>query len=467
MDTRQSSPRRPGNARLSSGLRMRTSSRGSLGLLTCITVCLVLTGAAEAAPGDLDDTFSGDGKARTNFSAGRDAAFALAIQTDQKIVLAGMANRYQDSRFALARYHPDGTLDDTFGGDGRVVTNLTPGADIAFDVAVQSDGGIVAVGRAGGAGGRFAAVRYLADGTVDSTFGGDGIVTTNFTRHDDFASAVAIQDDGGLVVVGRARQASEVESRPRDSAAALVRYHPDGTLDETFSLDGRILANLTPGRDHALDVALASDDRLVVVGRSGREGGGFAILRYSTRGVRDATFGDGDGEVFVNFARFDDWASSVALQDDGRIVAAGTASRRSASGFGIVRLESDGSIDTTFSGDGKIVTRFTEYFESAIDFDGANGVEIQADGKIVVAGASVRSVFLGMCCELLTVVARYTSGGILDDSFSGDGKVVPDLGFSHGGNGVAIQADGKVVTAGEAFDDPLVTTFLVLRLVVA
>jgi uncharacterized delta-60 repeat protein len=332
-----------------------------------------------------------------------------------------MADAYGDGRFALARYLPDGTLDTTFGGDGSVTTKLSSGRDVAFDVAIQPDGGIVAVGRAGGAGGRFAAVRYETDGSLDDTFGGDGIVTKNFTRRDDFASGVAIQDDGSLVVVGRARQASEAESHQQDRAVAIVRYLPDGTLDEAFSVDGRILANLTPGRDHALDVAIAADDSIVVVGRGGGQGGRHAFVRYTGDGVRDTTFGGGDGEVFIDFGRYDDWASSVDLQDDGKIVAAGTASRRNASGFGIVRLGSDGTLDATFSGDGKIVTRFTEYFESAIDFDGANDVEIQADGKIVVAGSSVRSVLLGMCCDLLTVLSRYTTGGILDDSFSSDG----------------------------------------------
>ena len=445
---------------------MSRLARKSRIAIVCIVLNAALTGVASAASGDLDTTFSGDGVAQTNFSPRRDAAFAIAIQPDDKIVVAGMTDPDHDGAFALARYSPDGTLDDTFGEDGKVTTNLTSGRDIAFDLEIQSDGRIVAVGRAGGAGGRFAAVRYETDGSLDDTFGGDGIVTTNFTPSDDFASGIAIQDDDRLVVVGRARQASDVESHPRDSAAALVRYLTDGTLDETFSLDGRIMANLTPGRDHALDVVATPDAKIVIVGRSGREGGRFAIVRYMAHGTRDAAFGDGDGEVFVNFASYDDWASSVALQGDGGIIVAGTASRRSASGFGIVRLQSDGHLDTSFSGDGKIVTRFTEYFESAIDLDGANDVEIQPDGKIVVAGSSVRSVLLGMCCDLLTVVARYTTAGILDDSFSADGKVVTDIGPNHGANGLALQADGKIVTAGEAFFD-IPSTFVVERYLAA
>lgn len=419
---------------------------------------------ASAAPGDLDQTFSGDGVVRTNFSRWDDAAAAIAIQSDGKVVVAGVANG-RDKRIALARYHPDGSLDDTFGGDGKVVTLLISSA-FASDLAIQPDGKIVVTGGVGGAGGRFATLRYDSDGDIDESFGVDGVVVTNFSRRNDFASGVAIQANGKIVVVGRARERSELESGPSDSGFALVRYLPDGTRDPAFSLDGKIFANLTSGGDFAHDVAVQADGRIVVVGRGGGSRGRFAVVRYRPGGGRDVSFGD-DGRVFTDFARNEDLATSVALQPDGMIVVAGTASRITyGASFALARYGPDGSLDPAFSGDGKVVTRFAEYFEGWMD-DVANDVALQADGKIVAAGSSFRSVLLGMCCDRFTAIARFTTAGVLDDSFSGDGKVVDNIGPSHGANGVAIQTDGKILTAGEAFIDPPVSTFVLMRYLAA
>ncbi len=426
--------------------------------LIAVGLNTVVVGAASAASGDLDQTFGDDGVVRTDFR-GRDAAAAVAIQSDGKIVVAGKDGR----RFVLARYTPGGALDTTFGGDGKVATNLTAGDDFASDLAIQADGKIVVTGRAGGNGGRFATARYGADGALDGAFGGDGVVLTNFSPSDDFASGVAIQADGDIVVVGRARGGSY--GGPSDAAFALVRYLSDGSRDPAFSSDGKVFANLTPGGDFALDAAVQPDQRIVVAGRGGGSRGRFAVARFTADGVRDASFG-GDGTVFTNFSRYQDSATSLALQADGKIVVAGSATRITyGATFALARYEVDGSLDVSFSGDGKAVTRFAEYFVGGW-YDIANDIAIQADGKIVVAGSSHRSVLLGMCCDRFTAIARFTPEGVLDDLFSGDGKVVDDIGPSHGANGVAIQADGKIVTAGEAFVD-LHSTFVVLRYLAA
>jgi uncharacterized delta-60 repeat protein len=420
-----------------------------------------VVGAAFAASGDLDQTFSDDGVVRTDFSGSGDTAAAVVIQPDGKIVVAGSAG----GKFALARHNQDGSLDDTFGGDGKVVTNITAHVDFASDLAIQPDGKIVVTGRAGGSGGRFATARYGSGGDLDDAFGMDGVVLTNFSPWNDFASGVALQADGDIVIVGRAREKAETEGGPSDSAFALVRYLSDGTRDPTFSLDGKIFTNLSPRADFALDVDVQSDQRIVVVGRGGGSWGRFAAVRYGPHGARDATFG-GDGIVFTNFSRSEDLATSLAIQSDGKIVVAGTAGRVTfGATFALVRYGPGGSLDPSFSGDGKAVTRFAEYFDGWF-YDIANDVVLQADGKIVVAGSSHRSVLLGMCCDRFTAIARFTPAGVLDDPFSEDGKVVDDIGPSHGANGIAIQADGRIVTAGEAFVD-LDATFVVLRYLAA
>jgi uncharacterized delta-60 repeat protein len=326
-----------------------------------------------ADDGSLDDTFSTDGKLFTNFTSGDDVASDLAVQTDGKLVAAGSAAG--GAKFALARYNGDGTLDTSFGGDGKVTTNFSARDDFAFGVAIQADGRIVAVGRAGGSGGRFAAARYNDDGSLDASFGGDGKVTTNFTAGYDIADAVALQADAKVVVAGTAGYTS------RNARFALVRYSADGTRDATFSGDGKLTTNLTPRFDGAFALAIQSADQKIVAAGQARLN--LALLRYNPDGTLDDTFSD-NGVASTSFTDGLDYADDVALAADGKIVAAGTANWFGRNPrFALARYNSDGTLDTAFGGDGKVVTNFTRRFDGVFD------VEIQpADGKIVAAGAA-------------------------------------------------------------------------------
>src|SRR4051794_23755500 len=170
------------------------------------------------APGDLDVSFSGDGKQTTDFG-GSDAATSVAVQTDGKIVVAGSSG----GNFALARYGADGTLDASFSGDGLVTTDLG-GTDAGQDVAIQADGKIVVAGSSGGS---FAVARYTAAGGLDTSFSGDGLQTTDFGAAAG-GTAVAIQADGRIVVGGSS-----------GGDFALARYDAQGGLDSSFSGDGK------------------------------------------------------------------------------------------------------------------------------------------------------------------------------------------------------------------------------------
>jgi uncharacterized delta-60 repeat protein len=323
--------------------------------------------------GSVDATFGADGKVFTNFTSGNDLASDLAIQTDGKLVAAGSAAG--GDRFALARYNVDGTLDTSFGDGGKITTNFTSGLDFAFGVEIQADGKIVAAGRAGGSGGRFAVARYNDDGSPDTGFGGDGKVTTNFTAGDDRADHVAVQDDGRLVLAGTAGYFG------RNAHFALVRYTADGTLDISFSGDGKLTTNFTSSFDGAFAVAIQSaDQKIVAVGQARLN---LGLARYNPDGTLDVTF-SGDGKATTNFTDGLDYADDVALAADGKIVAAGTANWFGRNPrFAVARYNDDGTPDTTFSGDGKVVTNFTS------SFDGAFDVEIQlADGNIVAAGVA-------------------------------------------------------------------------------
>ena len=322
--------------------------------------------------GGLDSSFGGDGKVRTEFTRGFDGAFDMTLQlADGKIVAVGRAGG-RGGRFALARYNTNGTLDSTFGGDGKVITDFSRGDDLAFGVAIQADGKIVAAGRAGGGGGRFAVARYNSNGTLDTTFGGDGKVITNFTRSEDRADMVAIHADGKIVAAGCAAVGG-------GGRFALTRYNANGSLDTGFGGDGKVTTNFTRGFDGSFAIAVQpADQRLVVAGEAN---GAIGLARYLPSGALDTTFGVG-GKVRTNFTSGLDYADDVELQGDGKIVLGGSANffRRSAK-FALARYGTNGTLDSSFSGDGKVLTDFTR------GRDGAFNIALQpADGNIVAAG---------------------------------------------------------------------------------
>jgi uncharacterized delta-60 repeat protein len=404
-------------------------------------VCVV----ARAAPGDLDGTFSGDGKVTTNFTTADDRASGVAIQANGRIVAAGWAGSSfsRRERFALARYRADGTLDSSFGTDGRVTTRFTI-VSAASAVAIQLDGKILAVGYKADQNTKFALARYKPDGTRDPMFSGDGKATTLFFPLDNAsASDVVIQPDGKFVVVGTA-WCEELffeggwcrhEEDSRD--IALARYNADGIPDPSFGTGGKITSGITGIDDVASAVALQADGKIVVAGAMYAGNGDFFLLRYNADGTPDSTFGVG-GQVRTDFGfGKPDSVHDLAIQGDGKIVAAGRTGG-SAGGFALARYNPDGTLDTTFDEDGKVRTDFTK------QLDVAYGVAIQATGKIVAAGRA--SVDGGRFA-----LARYTTDGTLDTSFSGNGKVTTDFTPNDDAPGdVAIQANGRIVAVGRA-----------------
>jgi uncharacterized delta-60 repeat protein len=292
-------------------------SRLALAASAVLIQSWILTPSGWAAPGDLDLSFGGDGKVLTNLTSDDDMAFGVAIQPDGRIVAVGSAD-FQNV-FALTRYTTDGSLDATFDGDGKLTTTFTGDHDSAHDLAIQADGKIVAVGTGGFD--SYALARYESDGTLDPSFGGNGKVLTNLTGGFDVAYAVAIQANGKIVVAGRSAGAG--------GRFAVARYESDGSLDSSFGGDGKVLTNFTRGLDLALGIAIQSDRRIVAAGHAGGtrtspRNHRFAIARYRANGALDRTF-SGDGKRVVDFTSGDDWAQDVAIQRGGKIVAAGRA----------------------------------------------------------------------------------------------------------------------------------------------
>jgi uncharacterized delta-60 repeat protein len=332
--------------------------------------------------GSLDSSFRGDGTVATAFGDLRCAgANAMALGLHEKIVLAGTAG-CSPGRFALARYLSNGKLDTSFSGDGRVTTRFGSQYAEVFGVAVQPDGGIVAVGH--DSRGRVHLVRYQPSGKLDPTFGGDGRVTTDFTSGYDEVFGVGIQADGHIVVVG----AGNVQQN--NTTLVLARYGPNGKLDPTFGGDGRVTTHFgdCPAEGHAL--AIQPDEMIVAAGWAGCTSR-VALARYKPNGKLDAAFGD-QGRVTTLIGKCGDEADAVAVGSDGKIVAAGWKGCLYQN-FALARYNSDGSLDTSFGKGGTATTVFQDSESDEI----AKGVAIQTDGNVVAAGGSFGSAGSYFC----------------------------------------------------------------------
>jgi len=412
-------------------------------LLTALAVLLVPTLTyGQTQSGALDASFGTGGKVTTDFAGAGDGAGAIAVQPDGKLVVAGGATIDAQADFALARYDSSGTLDPSFGTDGRVTTDFGGRYEGASSVALQPDGKIVVAGGSViGFYDNFALARYNSDGTLDATFGSGGKVITNFGEVSSHAYSVAVQPDGKIVATGYANIDGEEDF-------ALVRYNANGTLDATFGAGGKVITEfgrLQQGFSYAFgnSIAVQSNGKIVVAGRA-YIGAGFdaALARYESDGMLDASFGTG-GKVITDFGGSNDLVSSVAVQPDGNIVAAGQANVVRGYGFALARYTSSGTLDASF-GAGGIVTTDFGIFDQGFSVAYAASLAVQLDGRMVAAG---RAYING---GFHSGLARYNSDGTLDASFGTGGKVTADFQGPLGSDqftSVVVQPDGKIVAA--------------------
>lgn len=428
--------------------RGRRCRAGMVGIL----LSLLLFGSArmeiavEAADGQLDPTFGIDGKVTATFGGTWSDGTALAIQPDGRIVVAGV-----DSPdgwtfdFGVARFQTDGSLDPTFGTGGVVTTNVRQ-FDYARAVAIQPDGRIVVAGTVNYvhgddfSSGDFGVVRYNADGSLDTTFDGDGMVITDIRpstdprqRFPDAVKGMVLQPDGKIVVFGDVR-----EGRGGPADFVLVRYNTDGSLDATFGGGGKVITSLSFADMPAGAVSLQPDGKIVasgtLYGSTPFSDGRFILARYDANGLLDPSF-DGDGIATTLFASS---ATALAMtrQPDGRLIVSGHAGGH----FALARYDVNGALDTTFGGTGTIVTVLGSRAVST-------GLAVQTDGSIVASGT------IG---EDLTVasdfaVVRYLADGAIDTTFGIGGLARTDIVASTDrSSAVALQFDGRLIVAGMA-----------------
>jgi len=324
--------------------------------------------------GNLDTSFGTGGIVTTNLGTASDEAFDMAADPNGGFVVVGRSDATGTNRdFGVVRYTDEGKPDARFDGDGIVTTDFAGQPDQANAVAVQPDGKIVVAGQAttGGstlADGDFALARYNTDGTPDDSFDGDGLVLTDLGTKADAARAVAIRPDGRIVVAGTA-----------DGDVALVRYTDTGEVDESFGDHGERVTDFGSD-DFANGIALTGDGHILVAGHTLGAGLNldFALARYTSEGELDTPFGTG-GIVKTDFGG-DDFAENLTVQPDGKIVVVGRDSSATILDMAVVRYQADGKLDTGFGAGGKVTADFHGKGEFGQD------VAIQPDGKIVAAG---------------------------------------------------------------------------------
>jgi len=301
--------------------------------------------------GRLDSGFGKSGKETTEIGRDADDATSVALQSDGKIVAAGRTFAPTNNDFAVARYDRDGKLDLSFNATGKATADFSK-LDYGRGVAVQSDGKIVVAGDAEHGDGRiFAVARFNADGTPDISFNKTGKLTTDFGSGNAEARGVAVQSDGKIVVAGYASP-NNIEN------VALVRCNADGNLDTSLGGTGKVITPVALSGSNATSVALQSDGKIVVAGFAVDSSGrcyDFALVRHNADGSLDTSFNDG-GKVTTPIGNGDARCEAIALQKDGKIVAAGWASNGEDNDFAVVRYNSDGKLDTSFNGTGKVTT---------------------------------------------------------------------------------------------------------------
>jgi uncharacterized delta-60 repeat protein/RHS repeat-associated protein len=385
----------------------------------------------------LDASFDDDGKVITNLG-GTEQGRKVIVQPDGKTIVVGYTNSgFASNALAIVRYNENGSFDNTFDGDGKVFEDLSSASDQAFSVALQPDGKILVCGVSNGDG---FLVRYTDTGTLDNTFGTGGKVSFGYSGYVDNFWDVAVQPDGKIVVVGNSAL---------QNYTFVIRYNANGTPDNTFDGDGRKdLDPATTGLQTGYGMTIDPTGKVLIAGfgiSPSDDSWDAVVVRLNTNGSLDSSFGGGDGVASISTATYaSESARAIQIGLNGKINIAGTIIDAT-TGYNdmlAIRLLTDGSLDSTFSGDGIAVYDATTN-PSQQSTDIAYSVIVQPDGKLIVGGrAGYDPAF---------AVVRFRADGTLDSSFDGDGvatinfTTTNDVGWS-----MAATPEGKLMIAGYA-----------------
>ncbi len=370
--------------------------------------------------GSLDSSFHFDGIVTLDFDTAidqPDQALTVVIQPDGKIVVAGCATIQGNYDLGIARFNTDGSLDNSFDGDGvrTIHFGITGGHNEVFDAKIDGNGKITMAGytQTASSGKNFALFRLNSDGSTDSSFGNAGLVNTDFSGLEDIAYSLVILNDGRIAAAG-----SSVAITTTDYALAM--YSSSGQPDNSFSADGKLTTDFGASFDVAYDLVQQGDGKLVAAGYSyvfaDKD---FSIARYSLTGQLDPNFDtDGKNTVDINGSSNDDEAHALTIQPDNKILVGGFALNGTSQNLGMARYDFDGSLDGSFGAGGKVIT---DILTSPNDVISAMAVQ-STDLKLIVAGTA------GVASRDI-VLARYTTGlniGITEFTFSDHVLIYPN-----------------------------------------
>jgi uncharacterized delta-60 repeat protein len=396
-----------------------------------------------------DVTFGDNGRVITNPGRTFNRAISVVVQADGKILTTGSAQDLEDNDFgadfATVKYNSDGTLDQSFGTSGIVITDLNNlSSDVAQDIALQSDGKVLVAGRTH-AGTSFtdyslAVVRYNADGTLDQTFGIGGKAFYPVSSVDDYSYEVsmAIQSDGKILITGTTMTSGH-------DMYITVRFTMEGLVDTSFGSNGKVVTSLGESFDgYPNAIAIQPDGKILVGGvgvgpLSTGTYADFALVRYLPNGSPDPGFGINGIVLTPVVSGFSaEWVEDLALQSDGKIIAAGSTAEMTIDRMALARYNADGTLDISFGTSG-IVLCLAGSSESYIQ-----GVALTTDEAITVAGNTLDQGTGNYDFALL----RFLPNGSPDSTFGSGGMVISDLNPDDGYSDVMIGVDGKIVTAG-------------------
>jgi uncharacterized delta-60 repeat protein len=429
--------------------------------------------------GSLDPTWGDNGRVVLGMSL-NDVARGVAVQpADGKVVVVGWwesgetdRNGVPNTSFTTVRLNTDGTRDETFGSFGQVETTV-PGwlTSKAFDVAIQADGKILVGGISlvglDTSSGRYAfeIVRYNTNGTVDTSFGSDpqwpGFVLLELGHEYNVATSLTISPVTGKIAVAGYVDDTPLQTDNGDRDLALIQLNANGTLDSGFDTDGIVITDVAGFDDQVFDVTYDANEKIVVAGRGGTAAGSdFLLARYNTNGSLDTSFGDlNTGWALVDLGA-GDTATSLAIQTDGRIVIGGyvdpTPDGEGATGNG----DQDSAIGR-FTSLGVLDTSFLTVglstFASSSSDNIVNAVAVQSNGKLVTAGYALEGFSRAFS------LSRFLSDGTVDSAFGTSGTVIGFDGQEV--HGLALQSDGNIVAAGFSTFQGATTDFTIVRYV--
>jgi uncharacterized delta-60 repeat protein len=396
--------------------------------------------------GFLDPTFNVNGVVTTQVGSGADYGHAVTVYpagtaNAGKVVIAGGAVTGNNSveHFSLVRYNADGSLDPTFGMGGSVVQPIIKAGDAAMAVALAGDKVLVAGDaflNTASHPDEFAVARFNADGTLDKTFGTNGMVLTAFGKSEDLCAAMAVQPDGKIVLAGTTNAGTGSAST---MAFAVARYNPNGTLDTNFGSGGLVTVKVAESLEHDpdrfVDLAL-SGDQIVLVGSAIYPTRDIYIARLTATGQLDPTFGSG-GVAQPGQGQY----PQLAAQSDGKLVVSSSFNLS----INVTRLLASGATDTGFGTGGTASLPWTVTGVVAE----SSAISVDPLGRIVIGGFTNPSS--GGIGPML--IARFTANGALDSSFGvgGFNTTANTLTAAGGVNslvGLTLQPDGKALLVG-------------------